>query len=93
MDHAEAEIVLADELARYRGRSYNRLLPLLEQQETFEVTGRSGTTYQIEIEAMWDNGRGGNLRVCAYIDDGGARSLLPLTADFIVAPDGGLIDE
>jgi hypothetical protein len=49
--------------------------------------------YQIEIEVFWDNQRGGNVRVMGSIDDGGWRAFMPLTRDFIKAPDGSFVSE
>ena len=53
----------------------------------------SGTKYQIEIAAAWDDDRGGNLRVLGMVDDGGLRALAPLSEDFLVGPDGALVGE
>jgi len=58
-----------------------------------EVTGTSGTHYQIEVEIFWDNKPNGNARVLGLIDDGGIRAFLPLSEDFIMTPDGSFVDE
>ena len=88
MDRDEARAVLAAELERYRSESYHSLQRLLTTQDTCRVTGPSGTVYQLEIQAVWDDGRPGNLRVLAMVDDGGWRALAPLTDDFIITPSG-----
>ena len=87
MDKDEARAVLADQIAALRRRSYEELrTSLLNDSETFEVVGASGTKYQVELQAHWDSGKGGPLRVIVCIDDGGWRSFVPMTESFIVAP-------
>jgi hypothetical protein len=87
MDHAEAKAVLSDHLAQWRQRKYAELVGLLGKPRVAELRGPSGTTYQVVVEAHWDDRPGGPVRVLASIDDGGWRALKPLTDDFIVAPD------
>lgn len=41
-----------------------------------------------EVQAFWDDEPDGAIRVMASIDDGGWRAFVPLTEDFILAPDG-----
>jgi len=60
--------------------------------ETLEVSGPSGTTYQVEPEALWDGGQEGDLRVVT-VDDGGWRALIPLGESFILARDGSFVGE
>jgi hypothetical protein len=55
------------------------------------VTAASGVRYQIELQAFRDDKRAKNLRVIGAIDDGGWSSYLPLTDNFIVAPDGSFV--
>ena len=93
MNKGEAKAVLTAELARYRVQTYVGLQRLLDTQDTFEVTGPSGTKYQLEIQAMWDSNRGGNLRVMGSIDDFGWRAFCPLNDDFIMDPDGRFVGE
>jgi hypothetical protein len=93
MDSAEARSVLAAELARYRSQSYEALQRLLRTPDTYEVSGPSGTKYQVEIQAVWDRRHGGDLRVLGAIDDGGLRAFVPLTDDFIIAPNGTFVGE
>ena len=61
----------------------------------YEVVGRSGTRYLVEIDAFWDDyGRpGGNRRIIGAISDEGWRRFVPLTDSFIVAPDGTFVGE
>jgi hypothetical protein len=93
MDHEEARAVLRGELARYRACTRAQLERLLSEQDIKEARGKSGTIYQVEIEAVWESRVGGSIRVLGHIDDGGVRALLPLTEDFIVAKDGGFVGE
>lgn len=59
----------------------------------YEVRGPSGTLYQIEIEAFWDDKQSGNIRVMGSIDDGGLRAFVPLSEDFIKNPKDEFIGE
>ncbi len=94
MDKTEARSLLNDELARYRSLSYAELLRLLGQSDNFECAAPYGKTYQVEVEAVWDSKPNENLRVLAMIDDGSwMRSFVPLSADFIMRPDGSFEGE
>ena len=93
MDKEEAKTILANELEIYRQRSYEDLLYLLNTQDTAEIKATSGVIYQLEFQAMWDDKKGGNLRVMGAIDDGGFRAFVPLTDGFILAPDGSFVGE
>ena len=63
MDKEEAVRVLAQELTRYRRETYTKLQRLLKEVDVYEVVGPSGTKYQVEIQAVWDDQPNGNLRV------------------------------
>jgi len=94
MDENEARGLVQAELADLRRASYAQLVErLLDKQETFERLGATGARYAVEIQAMWDGKPQGNLRVMASIDDGGLRSFVPLSDDFIRAPDGSFVGE
>lgn len=94
MNEAEARLILNQELERYRSRSYQELVKLIDQSRTDQRTSPSGTIYQVEIEVFWDGGPGGDLRVGGSIDDGSLRyASSPLCDDFIMAPDGSFIGE
>jgi hypothetical protein len=97
MDEAEAGSILNETLSRLRVLSFSELVARhLGDVDAYEVTGASGAEYQIEVETFWDDPRreGGNLRVMASIDDGrGWRSISPMTASFIMAPDGSFVGE
>lgn len=97
LDEAEASAILNEAVSRLRVLSYAELTQKqLAGVDAYDVTGASGAHYQIEVEAFWDDPRrkGGNVRVMASIDDGrGWRSISPMTASFIVAPDGSFVGE
>ena len=93
MDSHEARTVLGEAICRYRAMTYEELQRLLKEQDCFGTRRASGVAYQIAVEAVWDNKPGGNLRVLVHVDDGGLRAFVPLTEDFIMAPDGSFIGE
>lgn len=93
MNKEEAKSVLAKLLGEYRAKTYNELLYLLETQDTSELKAESGRNYQLEFQAVWDDKKGGNLRIIGSIDDGGWRAFIPLTDGFIIAPNGEFVGE
>ncbi|MGH7687107.1 MAG: hypothetical protein ACREN2_09875 [Candidatus Dormibacteria bacterium] len=92
VDEAEARELLSQEEARLRRLRYEQLRRF-ETARSETRKGTSGVVYQLEIEAVWDDGKRQNLRLVLSIDDGGWRSLKPLAASFIVAPDGSFVGE
>ena len=93
MNETEARKLLTAKVAELRTLTYTELLRFFEV-EAIELAGASGAGYQIEVEAFWDDGRPGNLRVMVAIDDGrGWRAFVPMTDCFIVAPDGSFVGE
>ena len=60
---------------------------------TAEVNGPDGMKYQIEVQAVWDSKKGGDIRVIAAVDGGEVSAFRPLTDDFIMAPDGSFVGE
>ncbi|MDO9108615.1 MAG: hypothetical protein Q7U89_06435 [Coriobacteriia bacterium] len=88
MNREEAEAVLNDQLSKSRARGYEGFLALLGEPDVLTVSGPSGREYQVEVEAFWDVGPEGDIRVVGMIDDGGWRSFVPLTSSFIMRPDG-----
>ena len=94
MDRAEAAALLAGYLETFRRRSYAELRALIGAgAQTTEAVGRSGARYQLEVNVVWDERPGGNIRVLGAIDGGGWRAFVPLPGDFIVAPDGSFVGE
>ncbi len=87
MDRSEALKLLNAKLDDYRKLSYAELAAKIGDEEVVEVTGPSGTVFQIEIQITWDGKPNGDVRVLGAIDDGGWRAFLPLTSDLLISPD------
>ncbi len=88
MDREEALGLLNAKLDDYRKMSYANLVAKIGDEEVLEVTGASGTEYQIEIQLMWDHKPNGDVRVTGAIDDGTFRgAFMPVCEDLIVTPD------
>jgi hypothetical protein len=82
--------LLAAAMLEHEALSHAALAARIGQVHARSVRGADGRDYQIEIEAEWDDQPGGAVRVVGAIDDGSFRTFLPLSAEFIVAPDGSL---
>ncbi len=67
---------------------YEALVGMVERRETIEVVGDSGTKYSVQVSVVWDDFRGGDLRVICAIDAGGWDAFFPKTDDFIMSPNG-----
>jgi hypothetical protein len=94
VDKREARDLAEVVLASLRSEPYDTLVGrYLDNPEVRELAGASGATYQIEIQAFWDSGEPGDLRVIVAIDDGGWRAFRPLATDFIMAADGSFVGE
>jgi hypothetical protein len=92
VDKQEADHLLDQIMGDLRAQPYERLLRY-QEPDAFDVVGHSGTSYQVEIQALWDDKNNRTLRVMGSIDDGGWCALHPLTRDFIIAPDGTFVGE
>jgi len=93
MNREEALTVLNAKLDEYSKISYVNLAARIGHEEVVELTGASGTEYQIEIQVTWDHKPNGDIRVMGAIDDGGLRAFLPLCSDLIVRPDDNDLDD
>ncbi|MGD2078654.1 MAG: hypothetical protein PVH18_09745 [Chloroflexota bacterium] len=94
MNKVEAKRIIQAELEKFRAKPYAELAKLIGAGPiTRERTGATGKWYQIEIEAFWDAGPGGDIRVLGSIDDGGLRAFSPLTDDFIKSPSDEFVGE
>ncbi len=94
MDKNEAQGILSQVLVTYRGKPYDSLVTMIDEEPvTLEKTGDRGHWYQLEIQAVWNDRRGGPVRVFGSIDDGGWRAYSPLTDCFIKAPSGEFLFE
>ena len=87
MDREEALGLLNAKLDDYRKMSYADLSAKIGYEEFLEVTGASGTEYQIEIHVTWDRKPDRDVRVMGTIDDGTFRGAFrPVCSDLIVTP-------
>jgi hypothetical protein len=94
MDEHEAREILSRQIENARSRNYEDLIRLILEPVTHEVMGASGTWYQVEWNAVWDDKRTRHLRVLINIDDGTQEwTRRPLGEDFIMAPDGSFVGE
>ena len=57
------------------------------------MTGASGTTYCVDVYAIWERKVGGAVRLWVTADDGGWRAFLPMSKTFIKAADGRFVGE
>jgi hypothetical protein len=89
----EAHKIATAEIERLRSLPRDQLLAYIDNPHTWEVTGPSGTTFQLEALAFWDDRKRENFRVVVAIDDGGMSAFVPMSEDFIVAPDGSFLGE
>ena len=98
MNRDEAKLVAERRLAELRSAPYAELCRCYSfehgQTPTWEETvAPSGVRYQLKLYAYWD-GDPPNLRVLVNADDGSTLGFMrPVSADFIVAPDGSFVGE
>ncbi|MDP8931731.1 MAG: hypothetical protein M3O70_24980 [Actinomycetota bacterium] len=93
MDTREARKILLEVISDLRKLSYEELSRFMDEPGLLEITGDSGTWYQLEIIVFIDDPKVQTLRVSVGIDDGGWRAFCPVTDDFIIAPDGSFVGE
>lgn len=93
MDTDEARSILTEHLASYRVLTYSELAGRVDTVETAEVRAPSGVEYQLEVQFYWDSKPNREVRVIGSVDDGGWRAFVPLSDDFILAPDGSFVGE
>ena len=94
MNKKEAKEIIKHQLEPYRGKPYSELIKMINAEPiTYEHIGLSGSLYQIEIQAFWDDKANSNVRVMGSIDDGGWRAFSPLSDDFIKNPKDEFIGE
>jgi len=94
MKKEETEEIIRQQLEPYRRRPYAELISMINAKPiNYEFRAPSEIVYQIEIQAYWDGGPNGNIRVVGSIDDGGLRAFSPLSDDFIKSPNDEFIGE
>jgi hypothetical protein len=85
-DKREAQALLETELERFRALSWSELRSRMDDEPFHrEIELASNNWYQIEINVFWDDKEDGDIRVVGCIDDGGFRSYLPQSSDFILS--------
>jgi hypothetical protein len=93
VDHQVAYALIDSWLKELRQRSYADLVSWIGHPQTKQLCGEDGKQYQLEAQVYWDGKKGGDLRVMVVGDDGGWRAFMPLSDDFIMAPDGSFVGE
>lgn len=98
VDRREANSVAEKRLEQLRPVPYDELVSRYSMDAgnaaTWEhAVGASGVRYNLKLFAYWDDGPP-NLRVFVNADDGSRLGFtFPVTASFVVAPDGSIIGE
>ena len=93
MDTGAARKVLNKWLAKLRAVPYRELAGRVDTVTTDEVARDSERSWQLEVQVLWDDEPGGNVRVIVSIDDGGLRAFVPVSESFVKAPSGEFIGE
>lgn len=93
MNKAEASAIAEEYIQNLRSKPYSHCASQVGQTPVTTTVIRGGTTYQVQVMHHWDSEQGGAVRVIVAVDDGGFRAFVPLTADFIKAPDGHFVGE
>ncbi len=93
MDHEVAYELINARINELRQQPYVELVKLVDSPIALEQLGSDGKTYNLEIQAVWDGDKGGDVRVLVSAEDGGLRAFMPLTEDFIKSADGNFVGE
>jgi hypothetical protein len=91
----EAAELLENEVNKRRTLSYDELLKWIEDDKKVhqELIGTSGTAYQIELYAMWDDKKAKTICFWGNIDGDSISAFRPMSSTFIKAPDGKFVGE
>ncbi len=92
MNKTKALIIIENELTQYRKLPYEELVRKIGEQETFEKVNEADENYQIEIDFFFDDEEKKTLRVTGLISYGFRTDFSPICSEFIIAPDGKIID-
>lgn len=96
MDKNEAKTIATKEIRSLKQKPYSYYQSWIIKKRDIlkEVKGLSGVKYQVSRQAFYDDKKFKTIRVMVNIDDGsGLSSFVPLTEDFIIAPDGSFVGE
>jgi hypothetical protein len=80
-DITEARLLLSEELDKYKRMPFNELSKLIKKVNCYDVVGKSGTTYQIEIWVTFENHQK-SILFCLSIDGGMISSSKPISDTF-----------
>jgi len=79
LNETEAKQILEEQKAIFKNKDVTHLLQLLKEPQTFEII-RNDVTYQLEIEAYWeDEKKKDNLVLLFSIDNGYRSAWNPMT--------------
>jgi hypothetical protein len=92
MNQDEARVLLNQTLGWQRRRSYSDLRAAVGTVELTSLKGRSLHKYSIQICVLWDGEPDGDIRVMGTAEDGGGHPFAPVSASFVVAPDGTIAE-
>lgn len=84
--------LLNKELQYYRNKPYTELVALVGQEDKKQVTNKSGIPYFVFIKTFLVKKNGG-IRVRAWISNIEQLDLDPIMEEFMMTPDGMVIDE
>ncbi len=90
----EENKILEEQIVILRNKSYKELCTYLNRKNNvIDAIGDSGKKFNVEINVFFDSKSSKNIRVIVAVDDGGLRSVIPRSSDFIMSPDGNFIGE
>jgi hypothetical protein len=93
MNNDEAKTIAALEGRKLRGLPYEDLRErLLDQRVDSDMVGHSGERYHLQLEAFFDDSESGDLRVVVSVDDGGLRTVWPVTDSFTITTEGRITE-
>ncbi|MGI8469016.1 MAG: hypothetical protein ACR2N3_11260 [Pyrinomonadaceae bacterium] len=94
MDKEEAKEILDGIVAEYRKKSYAELVELANGDiGAFDVGGKSGTIYEVEIDIFRDEKNEENIRFDTVIDCGVISSYFPMKECFVKNPNNEFVAE
>ena len=91
----EAEALLSEKLGDLKKVPYERLSTLMgaANVEALEVDAPSGMGYDVEVESVWAGEPGGKIIINIAVFERSMAVVMPLTASFVMAPDGTIVED
>ncbi|MDH4227190.1 MAG: hypothetical protein OEV59_05500 [Deltaproteobacteria bacterium] len=96
MDVQEAEGLLKIQVDRLKKMPYTRLTGYMggaASALSYEGRGASGMEYDFEVESMWEEEEGGDIRVQIVIFEKTMDCYTPISYAFIMNKDGAIVKE